>query len=126
MSVEPGGILYQRVRVSDAAEIVAGLDGRPVERLRLDSNMPFFVRQHRIVLENSGRIDPDRMEDYIAHDGYLALSTVLSEMQPSEVVAEVAKSGLRGRGGAGYPTGLKWETIAQGARIAQDRGVQRR
>ena len=113
MSVEPGGILYQRVRLSDAGEIVAGLDGRPVERLRLDSNMPFFVRQHRIVLENSGRIDPDRMEDYIAHDGYLALSTVLSEMQPSEVVAEVAKSGLRGRGGAGYPTGLKWETIAK-------------
>jgi bidirectional [NiFe] hydrogenase diaphorase subunit len=113
VSVEPGGILYQRVQPSDADEIVATLDGPPLERLRLDSQMPFFTRQHRIVLENSGRIDPDRMEDYIAHQGYLALSTVLHEMHPSDVIAEVAQAGLRGRGGAGYPTGLKWETVAK-------------
>ncbi len=67
------------------------------------------------MLENSGRIDPDRLEDYIARDGYLALSTVLHEMQPADVIAEVAQAGLRGRGGAGYPTGLKWETVAKSA-----------
>ncbi len=115
VGVEPGGILYQRVQPSDAEEIVTALDGAPVERLRLDSQMPFFTRQHRIVLENSGRIDPDRMEDYIARDGYLALSAVLHEMQPADVIAEVGKAGLRGRGGAGYPTGLKWETVAKSA-----------
>ncbi len=114
-SGNPGGILYQRVQASDADDIVAALEGPPVERLRLDSQMPFFTRQHRIVLENAGRIDPDRMEDYIARDGYLALSTVLHEMQPADVIAEVAKAGLRGRGGAGYPTGLKWETVAKAA-----------
>ncbi|HEX5226230.1 MAG TPA: NuoF family protein [Bryobacteraceae bacterium] len=119
VSVDHGGksgeILYQRVQPADAEEIIAALDGPGVERLRLDSGMPFFTRQHRIVLENSGRIDPDRLEDYIAQDGYLALHTVLHEMQPAEVIAEVAKSGLRGRGGAGYPTGLKWETVAKAA-----------
>jgi bidirectional [NiFe] hydrogenase diaphorase subunit len=115
VSVEPGGILYQRVQPSDAEEIVAAIEGPPVERLRLDSQMPFFTRQHRIVLENSGRIDPDRMEDYIARDGYQALNTVLHEMQPADVIAEIAKAGLRGRGGAGYPTGLKWETVSKAA-----------
>ncbi len=115
VSVEPDGVLYQRVQPSDAGEIVGALGGPPVERLRLDSQLPFFTRQHRIVLENSGRIDPDRMEDYIARDGYIALSTVLHEMQPADVIAEVAKAGLRGRGGAGYPTGLKWETVAKSA-----------
>ena len=112
-SDKPGGILYQHVQPSDAEEIVAAIDGPPVERLRLDPRMPFFTRQHRIVLENSGRIDPDRLEDYIARDGYQALNTVLHEMQPREVIAEIATSGLRGRGGAGYPTGLKWETVAK-------------
>lgn len=83
----PGGILYQHVQPSDAEDIVAAIEGPPVERLKLDAQMPFFTRQHRIVLENSGRIDPDRLEDYIARDGYLALHTVLHEMHPSEVVA---------------------------------------
>ncbi len=113
VSVEPGGILYQHVQPSDAEDIVAAIEGPPVARLRLDSQMPFFTRQHRIVLENSGRIDPDRLEDYIAQDGYQALHTVLHEMHPAEVVAEVTKAGLRGRGGAGYPTGLKWETVSK-------------
>lgn len=115
VSVEPAGVIYQRVQPSDAEEIVASIDGPPVERLRLDSKMPFFTRQHRIVLENSGRIDPDRLEDYIAHEGYHALNTVLHDMQPAEVIAEITKSGLRGRGGAGYPTGLKWSTVAKAA-----------
>jgi len=113
VSVDPSGILYQRVKPSDAAELIGSLDGPPVERIRLDSSLPFFARQKRIVLENSGRIDPERLEDYIAADGYLALTKVLSEMTPLEVVAEIHKSGLRGRGGAGYPTGLKWGTVAK-------------
>jgi bidirectional [NiFe] hydrogenase diaphorase subunit len=115
VSVEPAGILYQRVQVSDAADIVEALGGAPVERIRLDAALPFFARQQRIVLENSGRIDPERLEDYIAADGYLALVTALSEMTPSEVIAQIHLSGLRGRGGAGYPTGLKWSTVAKAA-----------
>ena len=113
VSVEPGGVLYQRVKPSDAPEIIAAVHGKPVERLRLDSSLPFFARQKRIVLENSGRIDPERMEDYIAFEGYAALASVLAEMTPAEVIAEVHKSGLRGRGGAGYPTGLKWGTVSK-------------
>ncbi len=115
VSVEPAGILYQRVQPSDAADIVARLQGPPVERIHLDSKLPFFARQHRIVLENSGRIDPERLEDYIAAEGYVALTTALNERTPAEVIAEVHKSGLRGRGGAGYPTGLKWSTVAKAA-----------
>ena len=116
VSVEPGGILYQKVQVSDAGEIASSLNGGPaVERIRLDPQLHFFQRQQKIVLENSGRIDPDRLEDYIAADGYLALSTALSEMTPGGVIAEVMKSGLRGRGGGGYPTGLKWSTVAKAA-----------
>ena len=114
-SGNPRGILYQRVQPSDAEEIVGAIDGPPIERLLLDATLPFFSRQHRIVLENSGRIDPDRLEDYIACDGYQALHSVLHDMQPADVVAEVSKAGLRGRGGAGYPTGLKWETVAKAA-----------
>jgi bidirectional [NiFe] hydrogenase diaphorase subunit len=115
VSAEPDAVLYQRVKPSDASEIVGALDGPPLDRLRLDSRMPFFARQQRIVLENSGRIDPERMEDYIAFDGYAALAHVLSDVPPAQVVAEVHKSGLRGRGGAGYPTGLKWSTVAKAA-----------
>jgi bidirectional [NiFe] hydrogenase diaphorase subunit len=115
VSVEPGGLLYQRVQVSDAPDMIAAIEGTQVERIRLDPQLPFFQRQRRIVLENSGRIDPDRLEDYIAEDGYLALGTALSEMKPAEVIAEVTKSGLRGRGGAGYPSGLKWSTVAKAA-----------
>src|SRR5579871_6854788 len=115
VAVEPAGVLYQRVQPSDASDIVSALEGPPVERIRLDSQLPFFARQQRIVLENSGRIDPERLEDYIGADGYLALTTALSERTPAQVIAEIYKSGLRGRGGAGYPTGLKWSTVAKAA-----------
>jgi bidirectional [NiFe] hydrogenase diaphorase subunit len=113
VSVEPGGILYQRAKPEDAADIIRSLGGSPLDRLMLDAKQPFFRRQQRIVLENSGRIDPDRLEDYIAADGYLALTAALGEMTPAEVIEEIRKSGLRGRGGAGYPTGLKWATVAK-------------
>jgi len=115
VSVDPGGMLYQRVQPSDAPDIIAALQGPPVQRIHLDSRLPFFARQHRIVLENCGQIDPERLEDYIAAEGYSALTSVLSEFAPSAVIAEVHKSGLRGRGGAGYPTGLKWSTVAKAA-----------
>ncbi len=111
--VEPDGIIYQRVTPEDAPSLVQGLVSSPVERLLCDPNLPFFKRQVKIVMENSGIIDPERIEDYIAFGGYQALVKALTEMTPSEVIAEVSKSGLRGRGGAGYPTGLKWSTVAK-------------
>jgi bidirectional [NiFe] hydrogenase diaphorase subunit len=80
---------------------------------RIDTRTPFFARQLRIVLANSGKVDPETITDYIAADGYQALARALFEMSPQEVLAEVKKSGLRGRGGAGYPTGLKWELVAK-------------
>jgi bidirectional [NiFe] hydrogenase diaphorase subunit len=75
--------------------------------------VPFFERQRKIVLENSGKIDPERIEDYISNQGYSALVTAITEMTPLEIVSLMVKSGLRGRGGAGYPTGLKWSTVAK-------------
>jgi bidirectional [NiFe] hydrogenase diaphorase subunit len=107
---EPG--LYANVKPEDAGDIVRNLDvGAGGHRCSTD--IPFFSRQQKIVLENSGRIDPERIEDYIAHDGYQALVHALTELTPPEVIAEVKTSGLRGRGGAGYPTGLKWSTVAK-------------
>ncbi|HVU45716.1 MAG TPA: NuoF family protein [Terracidiphilus sp.] len=107
------GQVYQHVTAADAGEIVESLDAQPVQRLLIPTDVPFFERQKKIVLENSGTIDPERIEEYIAQDGYRALMNVLTEMTPQEVVAEVTASGLRGRGGAGYPTGLKWSTVAK-------------
>ena len=77
--------------------------------------IPFFTRQNKIVLANSGRVDPEKLADYIAAGGYQSLAKALEEMTPREVIGEVRKSGLRGRGGAGYPTGLKWELVAKQA-----------
>ena len=105
------GILYRKVSAADAGEIVDSLENKPVERLLCPTNVPFFQRQKKIVLENSGMIDPERIEDYIAASGYSALIQVLTELTPSQVIEQVVKSGLRGRGGAGYPTGLKWSTV---------------
>jgi bidirectional [NiFe] hydrogenase diaphorase subunit len=113
VSVDREKTMYKRVGQADAADIVSSLDTQPVERLKLDLNVPFFARQHRIVLENSGRIDPERIEEYIAADGYQALHEVVTSMTPAEVIEQVTKSGLRGRGGAGFPTGLKWTTVAK-------------
>ncbi len=106
-------IMYQNVKVDDTPEIVAALDKEPVERLVCDTDVPFFTRQTKIVLENSGLIDPERIEEYIARDGYQALLTAVTEMTPGEVIDEIIASGLRGRGGGGYPTGLKWTTVAK-------------
>jgi bidirectional [NiFe] hydrogenase diaphorase subunit len=107
------GTLYQHVTPADAGEILDGLDTHPPDRLICRTDVPFFQRQKKIVLENSGVVDPERIEEYVGASGYGALMRVLTDMTPSEVVQEVTKSGLRGRGGAGYPTGLKWSTVAK-------------
>ncbi|HZS96159.1 MAG TPA: NuoF family protein [Terriglobales bacterium] len=109
------GTLYQHVVPADAGEILDSLEASPVDRLICRTDVPFFQRQKKIVLENSGIVDPERVEEYVGASGYGALINVLTEMAPSEVVQEVVKSGLRGRGGAGYPTGLKWSTVAKAA-----------
>jgi bidirectional [NiFe] hydrogenase diaphorase subunit len=105
--------IYREVQPEDAPEIAKSLGNKPVKRLALPLNMSFFKRQVKIALENSGDIDPERIEDYIAADGYAALYHAITEMSPSQVVDEVIRSGLRGRGGGGYPTGLKWVTVAK-------------
>jgi len=113
VAVEPAGILYRGVAADDVGEIVDALPGSPLARLHCPRETPFFQRQHKIVLENCGWIDPTAIEDYIAADGYQAMHTALTRMTPEEVTREVSRSGLRGRGGAGYPTGLKWSTVAK-------------
>ncbi|HVO41070.1 MAG TPA: NAD(P)H-dependent oxidoreductase subunit E, partial [Aggregatilineales bacterium] len=116
VAVKPDGPLYQNVNPDAAAEIVASMTSHTsVRRLEYPSESAFFKRQVKIVLENSGEIDPEHIEDYLAVGGYQGLMHVLSELTPAQVVAEVSRSGLRGRGGAGYPTGLKWGTVAKAA-----------
>jgi len=105
--------MYKHVSAADASDVVDSLVGAPVARLHCPTDVPFFERQKKIVLENSGVIDPERIEEYIVHEGYSALIKVLTEMTPQQVIGEVMTSGLRGRGGAGYPTGLKWSTVAK-------------
>ncbi len=107
------GVLYRKVQAENGAAILDSLGGQPVSHLVCRTDTPFFQRQKKIVLENSGVIDPERIEDYIAGEGYSALIKTLTEMTPREVIDQVTKSGLRGRGGAGYPTGLKWSTVSK-------------
>lgn len=103
-------IMYSGVKVEDVEEILSNIDGK-VSRLELPTSMPFFAKQKKIVLENSGKIDPFKIEEYIANDGYKGLFIAVTEMSPLSVIEEVKTSGLRGRGGGGYPTGLKWSTV---------------
>lgn len=105
--------LYQNVTPEDAPEIVEHLGGKAVTRLECPTNIPFFTNQYRVVLENVGLIDPERLEEYIAAGGYRALLTCVNSSTPTQVIAEIVQSNLRGRGGAGYPTGLKWSTVAK-------------
>jgi bidirectional [NiFe] hydrogenase diaphorase subunit len=108
-------IIYRDVTAADAPDILASITpgAAPLERLRIPSDMPFFARQHRIVLENSGIVDPDSFRGYVMVGGYAGMVRALSEMTPQDVINEVTTSGLRGRGGGGYPTGLKWSTVAK-------------
>jgi len=106
-------ILFEHIKPEDADSIIATLKGVESNLEIGDPNHPFFAKQTKIVRANGGIIDPEKIEDYIAIGGYEALHNVLTEMQPTQVVEEVTKSGLRGRGGAGFPTGLKWGTVAK-------------
>ncbi|MCC6861810.1 MAG: NADH-quinone oxidoreductase subunit L [Bryobacterales bacterium] len=103
--------LYGGVDVSNAAALVSAPE--TLAPLRIDTSAPFFIKQKKIVLGNSGRVDPEKIMDYIAAGGYQALARACTELGPAGTLDEVKKSGLRGRGGAGYPTGLKWELVAR-------------
>jgi len=117
--VYPEGVYYGDVTPEDVPLIVEEhlLKGRPVGALRLPSAAPavrpaqVYERQRRVVLRNCGLIDPGNIDEYVAAGGYEALGKALTQMSPEQVVAEVKNSGLRGRGGAGFPTGLKWEMV---------------
>ncbi len=110
--VDPEERLYSHVNAGHAEAIVASLGGEPVAALQCDLN-EHFDKQVRVVLENAGQIDPEKIDDYISRDGYKALMTALLEMTPNGVIHRITESGLRGRGGGGYPTGLKWSTVAK-------------
>ena len=113
--VQPGNYMYTQVTPEDIEEIwechIKG--GAPVERLISQNQAEFFSKQKRIALRNCGRINPECIDEYIAFDGYEALSTVLTEMDPEDVIDTIKKSGLRGRGGGGFPAGIKWEAAAK-------------
>jgi NADP-reducing hydrogenase subunit HndC len=124
--VYPEGSFYSRVKVEDVETIVQEhlLKGRIVKDLLYDESMDkdeikplkdvdFYKKQLRIALKNCGVIDPEKIEEYIAFDGYKALGKVVTEMTPEQVIDVVKKSGLRGRGGAGFPTATKWEFAAK-------------
>jgi bidirectional [NiFe] hydrogenase diaphorase subunit len=115
VTVEPDALLYQNVKVEDASDLIDSLGGGPLRRLQCSRDQPFFKSQVNIVLENSGLIDPEKIDEYIAADGYKALLQAVAEMTPTDIIHQVSQSGLRGRGGGGYPTGLKWGTVAKAA-----------
>ena len=120
--LQPGGVLYCKVRPEDAAAVVASAGGEPLERLlyrdpggkalaRMEE-IPFFALQRPWTLRNKGRIDPENIGHAIARDGYQGLARALFDLAPADIVEEMRASGLRGRGGAGFPTGLKWKFAA--------------
>jgi bidirectional [NiFe] hydrogenase diaphorase subunit len=119
VEIAPQGILYEQVTTEHPEAIVAALSPQSSPEITAglppqgDLNHPFFSRQMPIVLENCGKIEPERIEAYIAVGGYQQLYNVLYEKTTPEVIEEITRSGLRGRGGAGYPTGLKWATVAK-------------
>jgi NADH:ubiquinone oxidoreductase subunit F (NADH-binding)/(2Fe-2S) ferredoxin len=126
MLVHPEGTFYQRVTALDVPKLVEEhfIKGRPYTPLlpkddvsavtvNTQQDFSFFAKQEKIVLENCGLIDPENIQEYIARDGYSALGKVLTQLKPADVIAEVKAAGLRGRGGAGFPTGVKWELTAK-------------
>ncbi|HLB46907.1 MAG TPA: NADH-quinone oxidoreductase subunit NuoF [Anaerolineales bacterium] len=120
--IRPQGIFYARVKVEDVPEIVTQtiIGGKTVERLlytdprsgqkiEYEHEVPFYKHQQRLILDLNGDLDPSQIDEYIARGGYRSLAKVLTSMAPQEVIDEIKASGLRGRGGAGFPTGLKWK-----------------
>ena len=126
VKVYPDNVFYVQVTPEDAREIVQEhiLNHRVVERLLFEEpaldhkkverhdEMSFYKKQCRVALRNCGHINPENINEYIGNDGYVALGKCLTELKPEDVIAEVKTSGLRGRGGAGFPTGIKWESTA--------------
>ena len=121
MVVQPGDIFYQKIKIADVPELVQTqlVQGKPLKRLlfkdpitkkriQCQSEIPFFAHQQPRALRNKGLIDPESLDDYIARDGYQGAAMALFEMTAEEIIDEVKRSGLRGRGGAGFPAGVKW------------------
>ena len=124
--IKPEGILYCQVKEKDVEKIVSEtlIEGKIIDSLLFEDpvtgektvyekDIPFYKAQKRLILSQNGSIDPTIIEDYLANGGYKALGKVLTEMTPDEVINEIKESGLRGRGGAGFPTGRKWESCRQ-------------
>lgn len=111
VSIQPDGILYKHVTIEDAAEIIDHLDGKPIERILIDTNQHFFTRQRKVTLKHSGVVNPEKIEDYIAHGGYTGLIKAITALTPDKIIDEIKASGLRGRGGSGFPTAIKWELV---------------
>ena len=120
----PEYAIYQKVDCSNISRIVQSqlIDKKPIEDLLLFADSrpkpfinaqedPYFKKQMKIALKNCGHLNPEKIEDYLVHDGYKAFDKVMFEMNPEDVIAEIKQSRIRGRGGAGYPTGFKWETV---------------
>lgn len=126
VKVQPDNVFYTKVKVEDCESLINFhvLQGNPVQRLLYEdpvkkekiknqNNIDFYSKQLRIALKNCGKINPEDINEYIVEDGYRALYKALKEMTPEEVVDEIKASGLRGRGGGGFPTGFKWENTAK-------------
>jgi NADH:ubiquinone oxidoreductase subunit F (NADH-binding)/(2Fe-2S) ferredoxin len=124
VKVLPDHTIYQKVDAESIEDLVKAqfIDGEPKRDMLLFADTrpepfvnanedPFFKKQHKIILKDCGVINPEDIEEYLAHDGYKALDKALAILSPEEVIAEIKHSRLRGRGGAGYPTGMKWETV---------------
>jgi bidirectional [NiFe] hydrogenase diaphorase subunit len=116
VQIDPSQEYFEEVKPGHASSIILRARSAskcPEDLKRSDGERPFFTKQKTIVLENSGVVEPERIESYIAANGYAALRHAIHEMSSAEVVERVTRSGLRGRGGAGYPTGVKWGLVAK-------------
>ena len=126
--VHPGDIFYEKLAVDDMPELVEShlINGKPVERLlykdpvskakiAAQTKIPFFAHQMPRALRNKGLIDPESIDEYIGRDGYIGVAKALFDMTPQQIIQEMKISGMRGRGGAGFPTGVKWDFASQSA-----------
>lgn len=122
MMVYPEGVFYKKVALTDVEELVEEhfMKGRPIKRLMVQESeevyptkkeIPFYQLQEKVALKNCGLINPEKIEEYIATGGYEALGKVLTEMKPADIIQIIKDSGLRGRGGAGFPTAMKWKFV---------------
>ena len=124
--IQPDGIFYQKIQLKDVKEVISEtikgkkiierllyVDPKTGEKIVYEKEVPFYKKQKRIIFKNNGFIDPTEIKDYMALNGYSALARVVKEITPRKIIEEIKKSGLRGRGGAGFHTGLKWEITSK-------------